>query len=523
MEPIETIPEIKKHFFSLFPQNYSELKLPIRYGIHDIARRISICRCGKEDENHIPKIQNSIRENFDITPQGASRKQFHYIARKYTRSSQPIFMEPRYFTLETCIEFGIAAGMSDAVFYEFCKIIMGMNWIYLRNIEYLIGTYCIKYGLQPDDYYELTKYARELKIQNQNEPLETQITVSFHSELNDFEMEVTEKYGTDPHKIKKEIIQFVKDHMALIRSQTSRTQNTFLKECCVRFLEPKDYPELQREIKNLKKEIPKEPMDAAIPDNFKETGNQFFIYIEKELIQKRESIKRELKDFLEEHILKIQGKITRTLETVRRIIDHPKKNSWLSKVHTPRRDFVEGYIAAVSFSWEYKKTDTTETNLSVKEKKNRFDKQNMKKILNIKTPETKFQTQIEKYFSPKEKLFSESSAEKSLAEKSRNVDLGRDTFTENFVFEKMNMRRLRNDFIKIMIMNFTASDSLAYMNNRLKEHSFYPLRDDDPFDYLVVSAIKIYKGEDKQKEFQNKEPYEILAALFSAVKRDGIK
>lgn len=521
MENIEA--EIKKHFYELFPQNYSNLKIPIRYGIHDIAKRISICRCGNENTEIVHNIQKSLSTNFDITPNGASRKNFHFISRKYNNNQ--LFLEPRYFSLESAIELALAAGMNEDDFFSFCKIIVGFQWIYLRNTEYLIGLYSIRFDLQPNDYYDLKQYAKELKIKNQS-PLQTQITVNFKSKFDEFQKDVADKYKykIDAGEIKAKIMKFIENNIVLIREQDSRTLNDFLNECCVRFLEEKDFEKLKAEtqmLKNISKINP--PLTNNAAGNFKDMYNEFFDHIEQELIKKREPLKEELKGFLDENIANIQGKITRTLNAIRKTIDYPHDSSWLgtkklirtSSENTKNYDkYLDKYIIDVSLPWEYKKTNSDVT-VDIKYS---FDKKNINEMLNLDMSPNSIQNQINKYFIPVKELFPESWMEEALAERKRNVDLGRTNFTENFSFEKINMRRLRNDFVRIMIMDFTEKDDLEVINNRLKEHSFFTLRDDDPFDYLVISAIKIYKMKTKVKEYQDKEPYEILSKLFSVVK-----
>lgn len=515
MENIEA--EIKKHFYELFSQNYSNLKIPIRYGIHDIAKRISICRCGNENTEIVHNIQKSLSTNFNITPSGASRKNFHFISRKYNNNQ--LFLETRYFSLESAIELALAAGMNEDDFFSFCKIIVGFQWIYLRNTEYLIGLYSIRFDLQPNDYYDLKQYAKELKIKNQS-PLQTQITVNFKLKFDEFQKDVADKYKykIDAGEIKAKIMKFIENNIVLIREQDSRTLNDFLNECCVRFLEEKDFEKLKAETQMLKNISKKNtPLTNNAAGNFKDMYNEFFDHIEQELIKKREPLKEELKVFLDENIANIQGKITRTLNAIRKTIDYPHNNSWLgTTIRTSSQKenrCLDIYMIDISFPWEYKKNGSNDTSGI-----GAFEEENVCKMLNFDMSEDTIQKQINKYFTPTEKLFPESLKKKALTGRTRNVDLGRTDFTDNFSFEKINMRRLRNDFVRIMIMDFTEKDNLEAINNRLKEHSFFTLRDDDPFDYLVISAIEIYKMKTKAKEYQDKEPYEILSKLFSVVK-----
>ena len=511
-----TASDIKKQFFSLFPQNFRELKIPVRYGIGEIAERLCVCRYGRKDSHLTANIQRSISDNFDIQKEDP----FYFLSRKYLKKNQLFYMEPRYFSLETCIELAIAAGMSRNDFWDFSKLLMGMNWIYLRNPEYLIGRYCIQFGLSPADYYELKTYANDMKVKYRDQPLETRVTVEFNRQLDDFMMELAEKYQTNQlqENIKTSVERLIEEYAEICEKVSLSKIESFLCTVCTQWLTPQDYAALtdyaagfiQTNVTNREK--------SQNSEAFRQITTAFLCRTQDTVQETHRQIKEAFKPFLEENILLIQGNISRTMEFIQKIIREPEQDSWLFRhkgalTSDSRKETLSDYLLAVSLPWEYKKTDPSEVSIQFS-----LGEETIEKVLRLNISENSVNRQLHQYFLSKEKLFPEASSERPPKEQSKKVDMGREGYTENVRFENINMRRLRNDLIRIMLMNMTADDDPTDIRLKLKEYSFYELREDDPFDFLVLCTLDIYQDENKPYSYKTMEPYEILKSLFALVR-----
>ena len=101
-------------------------------------------------------------------------------------------------------------------------------------------------------------------------------------------------------------------------------------------------------------------------------------------------------------------------------------------------------------------------------------------------------------------------------ESKRRVDTGRKNFTENYRFDMANMQVIRNDLVRILLMNMTdAEKGLVYIDLALECNSFAALSDFNPFDYLVKCALEIYGAseEEKPEELRGLDVYDVLCGL----------
>ena len=173
--------EVHANFLDLVQDHFDEKAMVKvkKTSLKELARKMSIC-CG--NENAAYNIEQSLDDKFYILdgPDGKSSR----ITRKFKKNALKPYIENRYWSMKTNMEFCIAAGMSyqDAKFFS--ANMMGMPWLYLRNLEHLIPDFCLRFSLGPESYKRITQNLQSLDSQYTEH--ETECTVFFAKNYQDF-------------------------------------------------------------------------------------------------------------------------------------------------------------------------------------------------------------------------------------------------------------------------------------------------------------------------------------------------
>ena len=173
--------EVREHFFELVRDHFDEKAVVEvkKTSLKEIARNMSIC-CG--DEGAAYNIEQRLDDKFYIL--NGSDEKTSRISRKFKKNALKPYIENRYWSMKTNMEFCIAAGMSylDAKFFS--ANMMGIPWLYLRNLEHLIPDFCLRFSLGPDSYRRI---CRNLEIlEEENTGHETECTIFFARNYQEF-------------------------------------------------------------------------------------------------------------------------------------------------------------------------------------------------------------------------------------------------------------------------------------------------------------------------------------------------
>lgn len=431
------IDEIRGTVYGLLESAYSNNDLVIvTKDAAAIAEGIALCRGhapGDDLQQAKEHIRRSLTNLFSFDPiQGG-----YFLYRKFSAKSAILYPESRYFSLETCIEFSVAAGMDYDTFQEFATKLMGFRWLYLRSPEYMAGDYCIKFGLAPRQYHELVVFVNQSA--DSCREFQTSATAYFKQEYDTF-IEGTALRGK---------------------------------------LETEEY------VKRFKK-------------------------------------------FAAPRIAFVKGNFSRTIQDIRQLILHPYESTWLAEHLNPDDNgfvgkFTNALIPTI-MPWEFKYSSA-----AVKEAEERIDpsviaaepeqsEDVIRRIFQLEVSDFAVSRHVRIYNLSTSKRGRAKAAQNNAAaspaiqERKLRSDAGRTASSENIKFEDMNLRRVRNDLVRVLMMN---DFDQQYIDEELIMHSLDALSLEDPFDYLVISAIRIFKLpiEQKPEEFLNQRPYEILTNL----------
>ena len=424
-----SIEDIRNNVYRMFGSGYDdESSVPVRFPPGRTARRMAECRglTGAEMDGTAKKIARSIYDffYFEKQPDGSRR-----LFLNYARRNRVLRPEGRYFSMETCMEFAIAAGMDYDSYARFSEYLMGFRWHYLRNPEYMAGDFCLRFGLGPERYHELTQYAKEA---SERQPEDGYLTG------------VTEEFGAD-------------------------------------------YDEM---------------IDGLPP-----AGGSF----------SEEDYVGGLKRFINEHTAYLKGNFSRVMEYIRQMVKFPAEGSFLEKNclrdETPVLSSLNECLLSATMPWEYKMNVSLEDGVAAL-----FGADSDPDMATIHV-----HTGYYGINQPDEASRSLRPYAGSECASGRRQDFGRPFLTENYRFDMANMLVIRNDLVRIKMMNMTEKTAkLNLIDDALTLHSFSPLSDWDPFDYIVKCALEIYCAPDEEKpgEFRGMEPYETLCGIKEALSPD---
>ena len=214
---------IRKNIYKMFENNYDEVsRVPVQHTATQTARRIAECRGLTESEKDTAakNISRSIGEFFWYDRQNGGSILLYL---NYNKRNRVIRTEGRYFSMETCIEFAIAAGMKYSDYRKFAEYMMGFSWNYLRNPEYLVGDICLRFGLEPFRYFELTQYAKHAADNPPAEGYLTGVTIDFKAQYTELIEALHSASSFSENDIIGEIKQFISEHTAYLKGNFSRT------------------------------------------------------------------------------------------------------------------------------------------------------------------------------------------------------------------------------------------------------------------------------------------------------------
>ena len=413
---------IRKTVFRMFECRYDEKsRVPVRFDAGEIAGRMADCRglAGEKRQAAVGKIMRSVKDFFWIDSRDDGSRLLYL---NYNKRNRLLRLEGRYFSLETCVEFAIASGMDYTGYRKFSEYLMGFSWNYLRNPEYLVGDFCLRFGLSPERYRELTDYAKDALDHCPPEAFITNKTVNF------------------------------RDQYSELVSDLNDVKNTFSEEDMI----------------------------------------------------------TEIKRFIDDHTVHLKGNFSRTLGYISEMVRSPASGSFLEKIRggkdEPNVSRLNGELIRATMSWEYKSRLKPEDGISAL-----FGEDAAPADITIARHTALYCINM-----PSGGNRTLQGYEAKDRQSGRYVDCGRRDFTENFRFEMANMQVIRNDLVRVMLMNMTDGQAdLADIDLALERHSFTPLSDDDPFDYLVKCAVEIYGAaeEEKPENLRGLCVYDVLCGL----------
>lgn len=188
--------EVRENFYELVQDHFDEKAIVEvkKTSLKEIARNMSKC-CGNEDAAY--NIEQSLDDKFYILD--GPDEQTSRISRKFKKNALKPYIENRYWSMKTNMEFCISAGMSyrDAKFFS--ANMMGMPWLYLRNIEHLIPDFCLRFSLGPDSYRRISQNLQSLDEHHSGH--ETECTVFFAQNYQDFCSMIEELRRQEPEGI----------------------------------------------------------------------------------------------------------------------------------------------------------------------------------------------------------------------------------------------------------------------------------------------------------------------------------